>query len=74
MIMGKICESLMQTRNNLATYQFLNDQISSSQAKIAPKFFQTASNAVLHEVILGITRLTDENQGINQFQVIVVYG
>jgi hypothetical protein len=71
MIMEKICESLMQTRNNLATNQFLNDQLSSNQVNIAPKFFQTASNAILHEAILGITRLTDENQESINFKLLL---
>jgi len=71
MIMEKICESLMQTRNNLAIYQFLNDQLSSNQVNIAPKFFQTASNAILHEAILGITRLTDENQESINFKLLL---
>jgi hypothetical protein len=70
-IMEKIRESLMQTRNNLATFQFLNNQIASNQINAAPKFFQIARIAVFHETILGIARLTDENQESINFKLLL---
>jgi hypothetical protein len=70
-IMEKIRESLLQTSMFLATYQFLTDQLSSNQFKIAPKFFQTTSDATLREAILGITRLTDENPESINFKLLL---
>jgi hypothetical protein len=70
-IMEKIHASLVETSLNLATYQFLNDQLSSNPFKIAPIFFQTTSNATLREAILGITRLTDENQESINFKLLL---
>jgi hypothetical protein len=70
-IMESLRSSLLQTSLFLSSYRYLNDQTSTNPFKIAPKFFQAASDAAYRETILGFTRLTDENPESINFKLLL---